>query len=79
MFLQHLIYTGYVLTEDSNKFCIKRKGENAVMIKCDKGYSGLSLQCILLFYFFFCIIKKINSILYNKSQNFYYYLFIYFS
>ena len=36
---------GYVLTEDGNKNCLKRIGDTATMIKCDKGYSGLSLQC----------------------------------
>jgi hypothetical protein len=36
---------GYVLTEDGNKNCIKRVGDTATMIKCDKGYSGISLQC----------------------------------
>ena len=39
--------TGYVLTEDGNKNCIKRVGDKATMIKCDKGYSGISLQCKL--------------------------------
>ena len=39
--------TGYVLTEDGNKNCLKRVGDKATMIKCDKGYSGLSLQCTL--------------------------------
>lgn len=37
--------SGYVLTEDSNKFCLKRKGDKASMVKCDKGYSSLVLQC----------------------------------
>ena len=37
--------TGYVLTEDGNKNCLKRVGDKATMIKCDKGYSGISLQC----------------------------------
>jgi len=37
--------TGYILTEDNNKYCLKRFGNEARMIKCDKGYSGLSLQC----------------------------------
>ena len=37
--------SGYVLTEDGNKNCLKRVGDKATMIKCDKGYSGLSLQC----------------------------------
>ncbi len=36
---------GYVLTENSNLNCLKRRGEEAVMVKCDKGYSTLSLQC----------------------------------
>lgn len=36
--------TGYVLTEDSNKNCIKRTGETVSVIKCDKGYSRLTLQ-----------------------------------
>jgi hypothetical protein len=36
---------GYVLTEDGNKNCLKRTGVDASMVKCDKGYSGLALQC----------------------------------
>eukprot|EP01035_Chromulina_nebulosa_P017130 gene17130-22644_t len=36
--------TGYVLTEDGNKFCIKRDGIHALVNKCDKGYSALTLQ-----------------------------------
>eukprot|EP01041_Mallomonas_annulata_P003068 gene3068-6016_t len=36
--------TGYVLTEDGNKNCIKRTGDLANVIKCDKGYSRLTLQ-----------------------------------
>lgn len=36
--------SGYVLTEDGNKHCLKRVGDRATTIKCDKGYSGLSLQ-----------------------------------
>lgn len=36
--------TGYVLTESSNKNCIKRDGVRATLIKCDKGYSGFNLQ-----------------------------------
>lgn len=43
------ILVGYVLTEDGNKNCLKRKGITAMMIKCDKGYSGLSLQCKFFF------------------------------
>jgi len=37
--------TGYFLTEDSNKNCIKRVGDKATVIKCDKGSSSMSLQC----------------------------------
>lgn len=38
--------SGYVLTEDNNKNCLKRdKGDKATVIKCLKGYSTLSLQC----------------------------------
>ena len=37
--------SGYVLTEDNNKNCVKRNGEKAVVNKCLKGYSGLSLHC----------------------------------
>mmetsp|Transcript_357 Transcript_357/g.616 ORF Transcript_357/g.616 Transcript_357/m.616 type:complete len:853 (+) Transcript_357:60-2618(+) len=36
--------TGYVLTEDGNKNCLKRKGTEATMVRCDQGYSGLTLQ-----------------------------------
>ena len=36
--------TGYVLTEDGNKNCLKRVGDKATTIKCDKGYTGISLQ-----------------------------------
>jgi serine/threonine-protein phosphatase 6 regulatory ankyrin repeat subunit B len=36
--------TGYVLTEDGNKNCLKRVGDKATTIKCDKGYTGVSLQ-----------------------------------
>ena len=36
---------GYVLTEDGNKNCIKRVGDLATFIKCDKGYSTVQLQC----------------------------------
>lgn len=36
--------SGYVLTQDGNKNCVKRKGDKAILIKCDKGYSGLQLQ-----------------------------------
>lgn len=38
--------SGYVLTEDKNKFCLKRTGDTAAMIKCDKGYSSFSLQFV---------------------------------
>ena len=37
--------SGYVLTEDDNKNCVKRDGDSAVVNKCIKGYSGLSLHC----------------------------------
>jgi hypothetical protein len=46
-------YSGYVLTEDGNKNCLKRVGNTATMIKCDKGYSGLSLQCKVPAYSFY--------------------------
>eukprot|EP01031_Cornospumella_fuschlensis_P044413 gene44413-54314_t len=36
--------SGYVLTEDGNKNCLKRVGDTATMIKCDSGYSALNLQ-----------------------------------
>ena len=36
---------GYFLTEDNNKNCIKRVGEKAVVMKCEKGSSSMSLQC----------------------------------
>ena len=36
--------SGYVLTEDGNKNCVKRIGEKVSTIKCDKGYSAVSLQ-----------------------------------
>ena len=36
--------TGYVLTEDGNKNCLKRTGDKVSTIKCDKGYTGVSLQ-----------------------------------
>lgn len=36
--------TGYVLTEDGNKNCVKRVGEKVSTIKCDKGYTAVSLQ-----------------------------------
>lgn len=38
--------SGYVLTEDKNKHCLKRTGDTASMIKCDKGYSSFSLQFV---------------------------------
>lgn len=37
--------SGYFLTEDGNKNCIKRVGDKAMVMKCDKGSSSLSLQC----------------------------------
>ncbi len=37
--------SGYVLTEDNNKNCVKRVGDKAVVNKCQKGYSGLALHC----------------------------------
>lgn len=36
---------GYFLTQDSNKNCIKKVGDNAVVMTCDKGSSSMSLQC----------------------------------
>ena len=36
--------SGYVLTENNNKNCLKRLDDEATVIKCTKGYSGLSLQ-----------------------------------
>jgi hypothetical protein len=37
--------SGYVLTEDNNKNCVKRVGDKAVVNKCQQGYSGLALHC----------------------------------
>lgn len=37
--------SGFILTQDGNKNCLKRVGENAMVMKCDKGSSRLSLQC----------------------------------
>lgn len=39
--------SGYALTEDGNKFCLKRKDDLPTIVKCDKGYSSFSLQCKL--------------------------------
>jgi ankyrin repeat protein len=38
--------SGYVLTQDKNKHCLKRVGDRANMIKCDRGYSSFSLQFV---------------------------------
>jgi hypothetical protein len=38
-------HPGYALTEDGSKNCLKRKGNEATMIRCEKGYSQISLQC----------------------------------
>ncbi|RYG67307.1 hypothetical protein EON64_07725, partial [archaeon] len=37
--------SGYVLTEDGNKYCLKRVGDTASIVKCDLGYSAVNLQC----------------------------------
>ena len=37
--------SGYFLTEDQNKNCLKRVGDKAMVMKCDKGSTGMSLQC----------------------------------
>ena len=39
--------TGYALTEDGSKNCLKRKGSEATMIRCEKGYSHITLQCMI--------------------------------
>ena len=36
--------TGFALTEDNNKNCLKKVGTDATFIKCDKGFSQVSLQ-----------------------------------
>lgn len=38
--------SGYVLTENNNEFCVKRTGDVASVVKCDKGYSGFNLQFV---------------------------------
>ena len=42
---------GYVLTENSNKYCISRKGDEVQVILCDLGYTGFNLQCKNAFLF----------------------------
>lgn len=39
------MFLGYALTEDGSKNCLKRKGNEATMIRCEKGYSQINLQC----------------------------------
>ena len=38
--------TGFALTQDNNKNCLKKEGTNATFIKCDKGFSHVSLQFV---------------------------------
>lgn len=45
---------GYFLTEDNNKNCVKRVGDKAMVMKCDKGSSSMSLQCE----FFFALLQQ---------------------
>ena len=47
--------TGYVLTQESNKNCIKREGDKLMVIKCDKGYSAFTLQCNVSHTYLFAI------------------------
>ena len=61
--------SGYVLTEDGNINCLKRVGDKATMIKCDKGYTGLSLQCKILIMIVNTILNTILNMLSNIILN----------
>ncbi len=38
--------TGYVLTQDRNKYCVKRDNDKVKVVKCDAGYTAFTLQFV---------------------------------
>jgi hypothetical protein len=49
--------TNFVLTEDNDKYCVKNIDNIATIIKCNKGYSELTLQCKFIMILLLYIIK----------------------